>query len=192
MEAALAAKGVGPPASSTQAPYRTQADSNHLSRRSNPDHRHMHEPASRHQDQSYLRNSRARGDDSRSDYREDSSRVHKQRRLHSLERAAAADHHRSSDRQHEQSDRAHSRDLGSRHHPGHAAAEESRRHDNRDVVNEPDSRHAANGHDKRDSAQTDSRTGKKYGLSWGETAPEELQARNRCSHTQTYISVSHP
>lgn len=186
MEAALAANGVGPPDGSTQTLYRTQADAGRPSRRSDPDLRHMREPASRHQDQSYLRNSRARGDDSHTDYREDTGRVHKQRRLHSPERAAEADRyrHRNSDRQHDRSDRAHSRDLGSRHHNGHAAARESRRHDSRDVVNEHDSMHAANGHDKRDSAQTDSRTGNKYGLSWGETAPEELQARNRCNHTQ--------
>ena len=186
MEAALAAKGVGPPASSTQAAYRTQADSDPPSRRSKPDPRHVRDLAPRHQDQSYLRNSRARGDDSHSDYREDSRRSHKQRRLHSPERTAEADHHRprSSVRQHDRPDRGHGRHLDSKHHNGHAAARESRRHDSRDIVSGHNSRHAANGHDKVDSAQTDSRSGNKYGLSWGETAPEELQARDRCSYAQ--------
>lgn len=185
MGAALAAKGVGPPASSTQASYKTQADSDLLSRRSNPDPRRMHDSASRHQDQSYLRNSRARRDDSYSDHRDDSRRAHKQRRLHSPERTAEAGHHRhtSSDRQHDRSDRGQGRDPDVKHHNGHAAAIESRRHASRDVVSAHNSRHAANEHDKVDSAQTDSRSGK-YGLSWGETAPEELQARDRCDHIQ--------
>ena len=181
MEAALAAKGVGPPASSAQPPHKPQIDSDHPSRRSDPDPRHMREPSSR-QEQSYLRNSRARGDDSRQDYKEDSSRTHKQRRVHSPERAEEADHHRhkSSDRQHDRSDRGRGRDQDSKHHNGHAAARETRRHDSKDITNGHDSRDAADGHGKRESAQTDSRTGKKYGLSWGETAPEELQARDRC------------
>lgn len=193
MEAALAAQGVAPPASRAQAQYRTHADSGHPSTRSDPDPRHMRESVSGHQGQSYLRNSRATGDDSRADYKEDSIRVRKSRRLHSPERAAEADHHRhrSNDRQHDRSDRGHGRDQDSKHHNGHAAARESRKHDSRDVVSGHDSRHAVNGHDRHDSARTDSRTGNKYGLSWGETAPEELQARDRCIlYTQSPSSVS--
>lgn len=181
MEAALAAKGVGPPTNGTQAPYRTRADSDHRSRPSDSDPRHMHESSSRH-DQSYLRNSRARGDDSLPDRREDNSHVHKHRRLHSPEHAREADHHRhrGSDRQRDQSERGYSRDQDSRHHKGPVAADDSHRHHDRDAVNGRDSRHAANGYDKRNTAQADSRGDKQYGLSWGETAPEELQARDRC------------
>lgn len=167
MEAALAAKGVGPV---TQAPSRPQAAPGHPSRRGVP------EPSSR-PGQLYLRHSRAREDDSHGGHREDSNRAHKLRRLHSPERAKETDHHRrrSSDDRHEGADRghaaAHAIDHDSRQQNGHATAQESRRHD---------SRHVANGHEKRDSAQTDSRNGHKYGLSWGETAPEELQVRDRC------------
>ncbi|KAL3154798.1 hypothetical protein ABBQ38_011342 [Trebouxia sp. C0009 RCD-2024] len=162
MGAALAAKGVG---SITQAPSRSQPAPDHPSRRNDS------EPPSRH-DQPYLCNSRAREDDSHQGHREDSNRAHKQRRLHSPERAKRTDHdrHRSSDDRHEGADRGHirayARDHDSRQHNGHTTAQEPRRH-------------AANGHKKRDSAQTDSRNGHKYGLSWGETAPEELQARDR-------------
>lgn len=182
MEAALAAKGVGPPASSAQAPYRTHADSDHHSRRSDLDSRHMHESSAR-PDQSYLRNSRAREDDSLPDHREDGSRTHKHRRLHSPEHAREADHHRhrGSDRQHDQSDRRYSRNQDSRHHKGTAAADDSHRRHDRDAVNGHDSRHAVNGHDERRTAQADSRGDNKYGLSWGETAPEELQVRDRCN-----------
>lgn len=191
MEAALAAKGVGPPTNGTQAPYRTHADSDHRTRPSDPDPRHMRESSLQH-DQSYLRNSRARGDDSLPDHREDSSRAHKHRRLHSPEHAREADHHRhrASDRQRDQSHRGYSRDQDSRHHKGSAAADDSHRHHDRDAVNGHDSRHAANGHDKRNTTQADSRGGNKYGLSWGETAPEELQARDRCNFllvTQFYV-----
>lgn len=174
MEAALAAKGVGAPASSTQVLSRPQTAPDHPSRHGDP------QPSSRHEP-SYLRNSRSRVDDSPQGHGEDSSRAHKQRRLNSPERAKKTDRHRSSDRhQHEGADLRHNRDRDSRQHNGHAAAQEPHRQD---------SRHAASGHDKHNGAQTDSRNGHKYGLSWGETAPEELQARDRCASCTHSILV---
>lgn len=175
MEAALAAKDVGPAVIDPQAPARRQADSDYPSRRNDSDSRQQRHPASRH-DESHYRQSRGDRDDpryrrgdSRHDYREGDDHPRRRMRLHSPERANEADHdrQRSSDHQHAHSDRGHPTDNGRQHENGHATARDSHKRDVRGAS------------DGREHAPTNNKGGAMYGLSWGETAPEELQARNR-------------
>ena len=173
MEAALAAKGVGPAIIDPQAPVRRHADSDYPYRHREPGTQHIR----RHDSGpgwSYPADKRdqpgGRRDDSSQGYREDSSHVHKQRRLHSPERAEERDRHRHRDGDGQQAHAERGRDRDDRHRDGHADTKERHRDSVRD---------AANGRERRDTAQTDSRNGTKYGLSWGETAPSELQARDR-------------
>lgn len=173
MEAALAADGVGPPVIDPHASARRHADSDLPYRRHDPDYPHRHASAARH-DQPYPRGRRDEPgdrrdqyrdnrDDARHRYREDSSHVHKQRRLHSPERLQETDRH--GDR-HARSDR----DQHSKHHNGHAAGRDSHKDSARAFVE---------GGGRLDGTGPDSRTGTKYGLFWGETAPEGLHARDR-------------
>ena len=167
MEAALAAKGGGHhsvaiAASARHHPVLGYRDS---------DHRHTKDRDVGHGSDRHARDSTHNG------HVHDSSHVHKQRRLHSPERPSQPEHdrHRSSGRAHRDSysDRHQSSEHDRRQHDGtltESARVSSRHHIDGET----------NGHQPSNGKGHVTQGGTQYGLSWGETAPNEVQARDRC------------
>ncbi len=168
MEAALAAKGVGPHSVAIAASARHHPAPGY--RDSDP--RHTRDRDVGHGSDRHARDSTHNG------HMHDSSHVHKQRRLHSPERPSQPDHdrHRSNGRAHRDSysDRHHSSEHDRRQH-GDTLTESARESSRHHIDGE------ANGHQPSNGKGRNRQGGTQYGLSWGETAPEELQARDRCS-----------
>ena len=167
LEAALAAKGVGPHSVAIAASARHHPAPGYR----DSDHRHTRDRDARHGSDRHARGSTHNG------HMHDSSHVHKQRRLHSPERLAKPDHDRHGD-----DGRAHRDSYSDRHH---TSEHDRQQHDG--TLTESarvSSRHRndgeANGHQPINGKDHDRQGGTQYGLSWGETAPEELQARDRC------------
>ncbi|DBB05825.1 hypothetical protein WJX82_010516 [Trebouxia sp. C0006] len=166
MEAALAAKGGGHhsvaiAASARHHPVPGYRDS---------DHRHTKDRDVGHGSDRHARDSTHNG------HVHDSSHVHKQRRLHSPERPSQPEHdrHRSSGRAHRDSysDRHQSSEHDRRQHDGtltESARVSSRHHIDGET----------NGHQPSNGKGHFTQGGTQYGLSWGETAPNEVQARDR-------------
>ena len=169
MEAALSAKGVGPQSVAIAASARHHPPPGY----NDLVHMHTRDRDVRHGSDRHARDSTHNG------HKHDSSHVHKQRRLHSPERRSEPDHDR-----HRRNGRAHRDSYSDRHHSGEhdrrqlgdggtlteSARESSRRYIDGD----------ANGHQPSNGKGHDRQGGIHYGLSWGETAPEELQACDRC------------
>ena len=167
MEAALAAQGVGPHSLAIAA----SARHHHAPGYSDSAHRHTRDRDVGHGSDRPARDSTHNG------HMHDSSHVEKQRRLHSPERPSQPDHdrHRGNGRAHRDSysDRHHPREHDRRQHDG--TLTESARVSSRHHIDGE-----ANGHQLSNGNGHDRQGGTQYGLSWGETAPEELQARDRC------------
>ena len=166
MEVAIAAKGVSPQSNGASARPRTEPD-NPPTRRDDSNHRRARENSSWHGSERHAR------DTSHNGYRDDTSHANKLRRLHSPGRDQ--DRHRSNG--HSDDARRHSNnDHDRRQHDTHANLDSSRPHANGE----------ANGHERDDNGKG-RKGGTQYGLSWGETAPQELQAHDRwaslgCQH----------
>ena len=179
MESALAANGVGPQSFDINASARHHAYSSQPPRHGNSDHRRIREVDSQHGSDRHAR------DSSHVEYKDDSSHAHKQRRLHSPERRSDREHDR-----HRSSDRAHRDDHSDRHNTRehYRHRDDDARPDAVRVASHHHSNGAANGHqhdgERRDGKGHDGKVhdgkgGTQYGLSWGATAPEELQGRDR-------------
>ncbi|KAL0040595.1 hypothetical protein WJX77_011876 [Trebouxia sp. C0004] len=106
------------------------------------------------------------------------SHAHKQRRLYSPERRSKPDHdrHRGNGTAHmdSYSDRHNSSEHDRRQHGGDGTLTDSTRVSSRHHIDGE-----ANGHQPCNGKGRDRQGGTQYGLSWGETAPEELQACDR-------------
>lgn len=169
MEAALAAKGVGPHSVAIAASARHHLFPGY----SDSDHRHARDRDVGHGSDRHARDSTHNGDV------HDSSHVHKQRRLHSPERLSQPDHdrHRSNGRAHRDSysDRHHSSQHDRRQNGDGGMLTESARVSSRHHIDGE-----ANGHQPSNGKVHDRQGGTQYGLSWGETAPNEVQACDRC------------
>lgn len=142
---------------STSAPR----DTDHRSRQSDQ----RHEPSRRDHDS----------------YADDSGRASKSRRVHSPQRLSASAHHRSNgqtngaDRHHRDTE-GNEADYRQHRHDRHR--DETHAHNSEDAH-----RKAADGAHRGSRAEGDARhsnrDGTQYGLSWGESAPEHMQAQDR-------------
>lgn len=181
MEVALAAKGVGPHSVAIAASARHHPAPGY----SDLDPRHTRDRDVGHGSDRHARVSTHNG------HMHDSSHVRKQRRLHSPEQRSEPDHDR-----HRSNGRAH-RDSYSDRHP----SSEHVRWQHGDGSTLPDSprvssRHhidgEANGHQLINGTGRDRQGGAQYGLSWEETAPKELQARDRCILLAAHLVIQYP